>query len=127
MTCASLTIDTTNPAAIYPIGSTITLHLMLMVNLSPAESGFPVLYKDGNILIPSNFSIITLDHKNTIFYLNDAQLTDSGVYQAEHISTHAMLFTNTLFINITNLYQSSTVSQPHSTTLRSELYTQHVG
>ena len=93
-----------------------------MINLSPAESGFSVLYKDGNILIRSNFSITTLDSKNTVFHLNDAQLTDSGVYQAEHISTHAMLFTNMLLINITNLNPSSTVSQPHSTTLRSELH-----
>ena len=121
MTCASLTTNATNPAATYSVGSTITLHLMLMINLSPTESGFPVLYKDGNVLI-SNFSIVTLHNKNIVFYLNDAQLTDSGVYQAEHISTHATLFTNTLFINITNLNPSSTVLQSHSTTLRSELH-----
>lgn len=124
MTCASLTTDTTNPAATYPIGSTITLHLMVMINLSPTESGFPILYKDGNI---SNLNFTMLDNENTVYILNNAQLTDTGVYHAEHISPHAMLFTNTLFINITNLNPSSTALQTHSTTIRSELHNIAIG
>ena len=119
MTCASLTTDTTNSAAIYSIDSTITLHLVVMINLSPTESGFPVLYKDGDI---SNLNFTMLDNENTVYFLNNAQLTDSGVYQVEHISPHAMLFTNTLFINITNLNPSSTALQTHSTTITSELH-----
>ena len=124
VTCASITTDMKNIAATYLIGSTITLHLMVELHLSAlAEGGGFVLYKDEAALMRSNVNLTTLGSGSVMYHLYDAQPTDSGVYYAEHISTHAMLFTNRLFINISDLNPSNTTSQPHTTKISSKLLT----
>lgn len=122
VTCASITTDMKNTSAAYLIGSTITLHLMLEPYLSAlVEGGGFVLYKDEAALMRSNVNLTSLGSGSVMYHLYDAQPTDSGVYYAEHISTHAVLFTNRLFINISDLNPSSTTSQPHTSKISSKL------
>ena len=122
MTCASLTTNGTNSLATLLFGSTITLHLRVNISLSPKDSGFFVLRKDGDLFNRSNINVTVLDNKTIIYHLYDAQPTDSGVYQAEYIGTHPILFTNELFIIVTSLNPSSTMSELHPTMINSKLY-----
>ena len=73
----------------------------MKINLSPTDSqgGF-ILYKDEKVLHREN---VTYDRESFTYHLFNAQLADRGVYYAEHISENAMLFTNRLFINVTNV------------------------
>jgi len=118
VTCAELLTETENT---FLIGSTITFYLTVEINLSPVESGIFILHKDGVTLSRSNVNHTALDGKNVTYFLYDAQSADSGVYQAEHISTHAMLFTNRLNVSIINLNPSSIISQLPSSTSNSKL------
>ena len=91
----------------------------MIINLSPVDSqGSFILYKDEKPLQREN---ITFDREN--FTLYNAQPADSGVYFAEHISENAMLFTNRLFINVTNVtsLNPSMTSQKLTSTSNSKL------
>ena len=73
-----------------------------MINLSPIDysQGSFILYKDGIALQREN---VTYDRESFTYRLFNAQPTDTGMYYAEHISGNAMLITNRLFINVTNV------------------------
>ena len=92
------------------------------INLSPTDrqGGF-ILYKDE---APLNRENVTFDTENFTYRLYNAQPTDSGVYYAEHISINTMLFTNRLFINVTNVssHNPSTASQQHTSTSTGKAY-----
>lgn len=91
----------------------------MTINLSPIDNrqgGF-ILYKDGKALDRE------YDRENFTYHLFNAQPTDTGVYYAEHISENAMLITNRLFINVTNVtnHNPSITSQKLTSTSTSKL------
>ena len=103
ITCAGLATDIENTTT-FSIGSTITFYLTVKINLSPIDrqldhSGF-ILHKNNIPLIREN---VTFDRENFTYRLYNAQPADSGVYYGERISRHAILLTNRLFINVTNV------------------------
>ena len=101
----------------FSIGSTITFYLTVKINLSPVDSqGAFILHKDDMLLDRENN--VTFDSNSSAYHLIDAQPADSGEYYAEHLSQHAMLFTNRLFINVTNAtnLNPSVTSQQHTST-----------
>ena len=59
-----------------------------------------ILRKNGSPVIGSNVNHTSLDLPQVNYYIHNAQLSDSGVYDAEYIGTHSMLFTNQILVTV---------------------------
>jgi len=105
-TCSRLTVDNTTVIT----NSTITFHSTVIVSTSPDDHGTMILRKDGQPVRGSNINHTSLSLPEVTYYIPDAQIMDSGVYDAEYFGICTMLFTNKVTIIVIEINQTSSSS-----------------
>ena len=113
--CARLTVNSSTTD--FYQNSNVTFYSTIEINLlapltAADELGVFRFLKDGDGI--NNFSRIShtaINSPNISFYILNAQLSDSGVYQFVYLSSHAELYTNRVSIDVHPIASSTIITK----------------